>query len=74
MNAFSSRLSPREQQTAFVLRLERRGTVGDEGRADLRDTVGKRELEVGSKELLDVGAADILSLRDLNHTENLQWT
>ena len=45
----------------------------DEGRADLAHTVGERELELGHKELLDVGAADIVGLLDLNHAENLRW-
>lgn len=43
----------------------------DEGRADLANTVGERELELGDKELLDVGAADILGLLNLNNTEDL---
>ena len=43
----------------------------DDGRADPRDTVGERELELGYKELLDVGAADILGLLNLNNTEDL---
>ncbi len=44
----------------------------NEGRADLGDTVGKGELELGDQELLDVGAADILGLLDLNNTEDLR--
>lgn len=43
----------------------------DEGRADLGDAVGKRELQLGDQKLLDVGAADVVALLDLNHTENL---
>jgi hypothetical protein len=33
--------------------------------------VGKGELETGNQELLDVGAADVLVLLDLDDTENL---
>ena len=33
--------------------------------------MGKRELEARSEELLDVGAADILGLLNLNNTEDL---
>ena len=51
--------------------LESRGPVCDERRANLLDTVRERELELGDKELLDVGAADILSLLNLNNTEDL---
>lgn len=51
--------------------LESAGPVCDEGRADLRDTVGKREPELGNEELLDVWAADILRLLNLDDTEDL---
>ena len=54
-----------------MVRLESRWAVRDEGRADLANTVGERELELGDKELLDVGAADILGLLNLNNTEDL---
>ena len=37
----------------------------------LGDTVGKRELEVLGEELLDVGAADVLGLLDLDDLEDL---
>ena len=43
----------------------------DEGRADLANTVGERELELGDKELLDVGAADGVGLLDLDNLEDL---
>ena len=33
--------------------------------------MGERELELGDKELLDVRAADILGLLNLNNTEDL---
>ena len=45
--------------------------MGNEGRANLRDTVREREFEARDKELLDVRAADILALLDLDHTKNL---
>ena len=44
----------------------------DEGRADLRDTVGKGELELGHQELLDVGTADVVPLLDLDNTKDLE--
>jgi hypothetical protein len=34
--------------------------------------VGERELEVLGKELLDIGAADVVGLLDLNNAENLK--
>ena len=37
----------------------------------LGDTVGKGELEVLGEELLDVGAADILGLLDLDDLDDL---
>ena len=52
--------------------LESRGPVRDEGRADLRDTVGKGELELGHQELLDVGTADVVPLLDLDNTKDLE--
>lgn len=36
--------------------------------------MGKRETQLRSKELLDVGAADIISLGDFYNTENLNET
>jgi hypothetical protein len=45
--------------------------VGDEGRTELGHTMRKGEFQVGGKELLDIGAADILSLLNLNNTEDL---
>ena len=45
--------------------------MGNEGRANLRDTVREREFEARNKELLDVRAADVFALLDLNHTEDL---
>ena len=43
----------------------------NEGRADLGDTVGEGELEVGNHELLDVRAADVLGVVDLNDLQDL---
>ncbi len=51
---------------------ESRGPVRNEGRADLGDTVGEGELELRDQELLDVGAADVLGLLDLDNTEDLR--
>ena len=51
--------------------LESRGPVSDECRADLLDTVGKRELELGDHQLLDVRAANVVGLLDLDDAENL---
>lgn len=53
-------------------RLESGGAVSDEGRTELGNTVGKGELDAGGKELLDVGAANVLGLLDLNNTEDLK--
>ena len=52
-------------------RLERRRPVRDEGRADLLDAVGERELEVRREQLLDVWAADVGGLLDLDDAEDL---
>lgn len=38
----------------------------------LGNTVGEGELEVLGEELLDVGAADVVGLLDLNNLEDLQ--
>lgn len=57
-----------------MVRLEGRWAVGDESRANLRNTVGKRELEAGDEQLPDVGAADIVGLLNLHHTEDLYST
>lgn len=46
--------------------------MSDKGRSALADAVGEREPEVGGEELLDVWAADVLVLLDLDHTENLR--
>ena len=54
------------------MRLEGRRTARNEGRADLGDAVGERELEVGNEELPDVGATDVVGLLNLNNTEDLQ--
>ena len=43
----------------------------NEGRADLLDAVGKGELELRHQELLDVGAANILGLLNLDDAEDL---
>ena len=51
--------------------LESRRALRDEGRARLGDTVRKRELEARDQELLDVRAADVLGLLDLDNTEDL---
>ena len=45
--------------------------VGHKGRADLGDTVRERELELGSEELLDIRAADVLGFLDLNDSDDL---
>jgi hypothetical protein len=52
-------------------RSESAGAVGDEGGADLRDAMGKGELEVRGHELLDVRAAHVRGLFDLDHTQDL---
>lgn len=46
--------------------------ISNECRSSFGNAVRKRELEVRSKELLDVGAADIISLSDLNNAEDLK--
>jgi len=51
--------------------VESRGTVGEEEAATLDDAVRKREAEVGSEELLDVGTTDIDGLLDLSDAEDL---
>ena len=53
-------------------RLERPWAVRDEGRADLLDAVGERELEVRREQLLDVWAADVRGLLDLDDAEDLE--
>ena len=45
--------------------------MGEEEAAALDDAVGKREAEVGSEELLDVGTTNIGSLLDLGNTKDL---
>ena len=52
-------------------RLESRGPVCNERRADLRDAVGEGELELGNQQLLDVGTANVVGLLDLDDAENL---
>jgi hypothetical protein len=56
----------------WISRLESGRAVRNEGALRLGDTVGKRELELGSHQLLDVWAADILRLLDFNHAKNLR--
>jgi hypothetical protein len=51
---------------------ERRGAVRDEGRFCLPNPVGEGELELGNEELLDVRAANVIRLLELDDTENLQ--
>ena len=51
--------------------LESRGTASSKCRARLGDTVREGELEVGNEELLDVRAADVVALLDLNNLEDL---
>lgn len=51
--------------------LESAGALGNKGRADFADTVGKREFEVGCQKLFDVRATDISSLLNLNDAEDL---
>jgi len=45
--------------------------VGDEGRLDLVHPVGEGEAEVGGDELLDVWAADISSLLNLDNAKDV---
>lgn len=45
--------------------------VGREDRPALDDSVRQREAEVGDEKLLDVGSADVGSLRDLDNTQDL---
>ena len=45
--------------------------MGDERRLVLIDAVGEGELEVRDNELLDVRAADVLGLLDLDDAEDL---
>lgn len=59
------------QQNQTTTHLESGGAVGDESRADLADTMGEGELEAWDHQLLDVWAANVLGLLDLNNTENL---
>jgi hypothetical protein len=65
-NPYSVAPSHRDRQS------ESGRTVSNECRSSFGNTVRKRELEVGGKELLDVGAADIISLSDLNNAEDLR--
>jgi len=51
---------------------ERGRTTSNEGRSSLANTVGKWELEVGGHELLNVWAADIIGLGELNNAEDLE--
>ena len=44
----------------------------NKGRADLGDTVGEGELELRDEELLDVWAADVITLLDLDDAEDLR--
>ena len=44
----------------------------NKGRADLGDTVGEGEAELGNQELLDVGTTDVGGFLDLGDTENLR--
>ena len=52
--------------------LEGGRAVGHKGRADLGATVRERELELGSEELLDIRAVDILGFLDLNDSDDLR--
>ena len=51
---------------------ERRRTMSNESCGDLSNAVGKREFEVGGKELLDIWPADIICLGDFNDAEDLE--
>lgn len=51
--------------------LEGLGTVGNERRPGLGDTVRKREFEVGDHQLLDVWTTDVVGLLDLHDAEDL---
>jgi hypothetical protein len=46
--------------------------MGNESRCNFANTVGKGELEVGGKELLDVWSADIIGLGELNNADDLK--
>ena len=46
--------------------------MSNESCGDLSNAVGKREFEVGGKELLDIWPADIICLGDLNDAEDLE--
>jgi hypothetical protein len=63
---------PNPAHKAFLARSEGRGAVRNEGALRLEDTVSQRELELGDKELLDVWAADVLGLLNLDNAEDLQ--
>lgn len=52
--------------------VERAWSVSNEGAAALLHTVGERETETWSKQLLDVWATDILILLNLNNPEDLK--
>ena len=65
------RPSPTPTHTAGKERLERPWAVRDEGRADLLDAMGERELQVRREQLLDVRPADVGGLLDLDDAEDL---
>ena len=46
------------------------GHKGRDRRADLGDMVRERELELGSEELLNIRAADVLGFLDLNDSDD----
>lgn len=46
--------------------------MGDEGATAFLHAVGERKAEAWGKQLLDVRAADVFSLLDLNDPENLE--
>lgn len=76
---FSSPLKPQMQQSTRkrTARLEESGwSGGSEGllAGGLGDTVRQRELEVLGEELLDVWAANVVGLLDLDDLEDLNGT
>ncbi len=66
-----TRTVPGHVHIPWTTSLESGGAVGNKGRLGLGDTVGKRELEVGHHQLLDVRTANVFRLFNLDNTENI---
>lgn len=62
---------PRSDKRERTLSAESRRPACNEGGLGLLDTVRKREPEFRYKELLNIGSADVISLLNLNHTQDL---